>query len=65
MGRRRVTRLQEQESRQSLADEQASSMADTKRLAVGPAARPVRSSTGVGQGQEFGQCHHCLDFWQL
>ena len=28
-------------------------------------ARPVRLSTGVGQGQEFGQCKSCLDFWQL
>ena len=27
-----------------------------------PTARPVRSSTGVGQGEESRQCDRCLDF---
>src|SRR5260221_4537774 len=34
-----------------------------KTVGRSPTARPVRSSTGVGEGQGVRQCNTCLDFW--
>jgi len=46
----RAASLQGSEGCQILAHAASCGMEEAARLAVGPAARPVRSSTGVGQG---------------